>query len=223
MLDYKELSLNPYHLNRNQQTEQEKVEAQGPSNFGWGDLLGLGTGALTDYWSMKGPSTAQLQHSISPLEESYKNLIYMADQYRDPGSELNVQQRNVIRNRNLEATTDIMRRAANEAQGTVDDSIATKGITSTAIQTAIADALKNYNLASGDRLKMASDYDAKAAAAAHTLATARQQNLLTQQAQKEKQGRAGSEFLQGLGDWWSGGGSDTFSKGVDTVKGWFGW
>ena len=218
MLDYRELSLNPYHLNRNDQTEEEKVAAEGPPSFNWWDLFGAGASGITDYYKYQGPTQGQLQESIDPLEAAYANLKHMAGQYRDPGSELNVQERNVIRNRNLEATTDLMRRAANEAQGTVDDSAATKGISSVAMQTAIANALKNYNEQSGQRLKMAADYDTKAAAAANTLASARQQNLMYQQGMREKQGAAAGALGQHIYDW---------SKGMDwggtwdTVKGWF--
>ena len=200
MLDYKELSLNPYHLNRNQEaTEESKVAP--PDYMNWWDLLGAGASSLADYYKYQGPTSEELAESISPLEQAYSNLYDMAQQYRDPASELNVANRAAIRNRNLEATTDLIRRAANQAQGTVDDSMATKGIGSIAMQTAIANALESYNQEAADRLKMASDYDAKAAAAAHTLATARQQNLMLEQQKKKQQAGVAGDLIQNIYDW----------------------
>ena len=224
MLDYKELSLNPYHLNRNQNTNDPGPQPT-PNYADWTDLLPMGMGTAMDWFGLKGPSEKALTHSINPLEEAYKNLLDMSKQYKDPGSELNVQQRNVIRNRNLEATTDIMRRAANEAQGTVDDSVSTKGINSIAVQTAIANALENYNQAHGDRLKIAADYDTKAAAAANTLATARQQNLMYEQMMREKQAKAGTEQIDSYLKWFRETDpsfqSNPFGYIGDTIKGWF--
>jgi hypothetical protein len=221
MLDYRELSLNPYHLNKNEQTEEEKVAAEGPPNFNWWDLFGAGASGITDYYKYQGPTQAQLQQSIDPLEAAYANLTHMAGQYRDPSSQMNVQMRNTIRGQNLEGMTDIARRAANEAVGTVDDSSTTKQMSHNAIATAIANALENYNKQSGQRLQMAADYDTKAAAAANTLASARQQNLMYQQGMREKQAGAAGDFVQNIYDWGKGKDPDLFSKTKDWFSGLF--
>jgi chromosome segregation ATPase len=228
MLDYKELSQNPYHLNRNQTTLnlddeelkkymaylQQSVEPQHTNIW---DLAGIGVGAGMDWYGAQGPSQAQLQESINPLEEQYKNLTDMAEEYRDPNSEMNMKMRESIRSQNLEAITDATRRAANQAMGTVDDSMGAKNIGQTAIKTAISDALENYNLGHANRLKSASEYDARAAAAANTLSTARQQNLAYEQAMKQKQADVGIDTLGQMYKWGKGfdwGGAGDWFKGL---------
>ena len=228
MLDYGELAKNPYHNNRNQVLDAEAFPESDEANYfnnyedylkyvqgqtgdpsvfsqiGQG-LSGLGN-LYADYYSLQGPSSQALQDSINPLEESYANFRNMAEQYRDPSSDLNVKARTDIRSQNLEAMTDLSRRAANEAMGTVDDSMATKGINQNVMSTAIANALENYNKASGDRMRMAADYDTKAGLAANTLSTARQQKLAAEQIMRERKGKALGDWTGNLFDFFSGAG-----------------
>ena len=182
----------------------------------WWDPFAMAIDYGIERHKTQGPSFAQLQQSINPLEESYKNLLYQAGQYADPNSQMNVQMRDNIRGQNLDAMTDIARRAANEATGMVDDSISSRNLSQNAISTAIANALENYNRGHADRMRMSSDLYGKAGAAANTLASARQQNLMYQQGMREKQ----ADAMSGLGgqvfDWLEGGG---IGQTVDAAKG----
>lgn len=189
---------------------------QTPRQAQWWDPLSIAADYATEKYRTQGPSSAQLQQSINPLEESYKNLLYQAGQYADPNSQMNVQMRDNIRGQNLDAMTDIARRAANEATGMVDDSVSSKGLSQKAISTAIANALENYNKGHADRMRMSSDLYSKAGAAANTLASARQQNLMYQQGMREKQADAMSGIGGQVFDFLEGGG---IGQTVDAAKG----
>tara|TARA_R100000781_G_scaffold71106_1_gene44557 strand:+ start:875 stop:1546 length:672 start_codon:yes stop_codon:yes gene_type:complete len=189
---------------------------QTPKQAQWWDPLSIAADYATEKYRTQGPSSAQLQQSINPLEESYKNLLFQAGQYADPNSQMNVQMRDNIRGQNLDAMTDITRRAANEATGMVDDSISSRNLSQNAISTAIANALENYNKGHADRMRMSSDLYGKAGAAANTLASARQQNLMYQQGMREKQADAMSGIGGQVFDFLEGGG---IGQTVDAAKG----
>ena len=182
--------------------------AQGQNSPGvnWWDPIAMAGGYALDKYKTQGPSQQALQQSINPLEESYANFKHMAEQYRDPSSAMNTQMRNTIRGQNLEGMTDIARRASNEAIGTVDDSATTKQMGQNAISTAISNALENYNEGQFKRQQIAADYDAKAGSAAHTLSTARQQNLAYEQGMREKQASSASDWLGQGASWLKDGG-----------------
>ena len=189
---------------------------QAPKQAQWWDPLSIATDYATERYRTQGPSSAQLQQSINPLEESYKNLLHQAEQYSDPASQMNVQMRDNIRGQNFDVMRDIARRASNQATGAVDDSASARGLSQNAITTAIANALENYNKGQADRMRMSSDLYSKAGAAANTLASARQQNLMYQQGMREKQADAMSGIGGQVFDFLEGGG---IGQTVDAAKG----
>ena len=160
----------------------------------WGAGGAIASGILSDLYAYQPYDDKALQKTISPLEESYKNLLKMSEDYADPSSQMNVQMRNTIRGQNLEGMTDIARRAANEAVGTVDDSATTKQMSQNAISTAISNALENYNRMHGDRMKQAADLKYKAGSIGNILSQARQSNLEAKMEQRR-------QLAGKMGDW----------------------
>jgi hypothetical protein len=163
------------------------------------NIVGTGLDIYGDYMKLKEDRGRQ-REAISPLEESYKNLMEMSKSYADPNSQMNQQARNEIRQQNMEGFADIANRQRMLSTGEYSGS-STQPVQQSMMSDAISQALKNYSAGRANRMQLSGDYAYKAAAAGRHLASARQDQYAADKTRQSQIGDLAQEYGSNIMDW----------------------
>ena len=211
MLDYGQLAINPYHLNRNQEEEEgtgtDYTGVQQEDVWNWSDwseeakpldwfggALKIGGDLYGDYMQYGDLDEGALDEMENPLMQSYENLMNMGKQYQDPHSALSTQLQDSIRTKDLSDFSDVAKRERMMATG--EYGAGQQRMDDKMMSSAIGKALGNFSDDYAKRLQTGTNLTYQAGAIGQQLANLRKDRFLAQKERRKQQGMKVKDYAQ---------------------------